>query len=124
MKAFETMGIVDEDHQLRLDRALPLEEETRVRVIILYPLSDEIDEDEWLRAAAKNPAFAFLHGEEEIYSLDDGETSHDETTHPAFAEEEALEHNPRVKAEIEEACADYERGDYVTLEEFVAGVEE
>jgi hypothetical protein len=39
----------------------------------------EITEDEWLRAAAANAAFDFLHNPaEDIYSLDDGKPFHDE----------------------------------------------
>jgi hypothetical protein len=37
-------------------------------------MGDEWDETEWLQAAARNPAFAFLSDpEEDIYSLADGE---------------------------------------------------
>jgi hypothetical protein len=36
--------------------------------------SEGIDEDEWLRAAARNPAFRDLEApEEDVYSLDDGD---------------------------------------------------
>ena len=46
----------------------------RVRIIVLYPRSDEWDETEWLQAAPRNPVFAFLSdAEEDIYSLADGE---------------------------------------------------
>lgn len=38
----------------------------------------------------------------------------------AQAEEELFERNPDVQAEIREARADYEAGDYVTLDEYVA----
>ena len=79
MKAIEMTGIVDEHHQLQLDGLLPVS--GPVRVHILYPLSDEDewDETEWLRAAVRNPAFAFLNDPvEDIYSLSDGDTFHDE----------------------------------------------
>jgi hypothetical protein len=47
----------------------------RVRVIVLYPVADGIDEDEWLRAAAQNPVFRDLEGtEEDLYSPEDGES--------------------------------------------------
>jgi hypothetical protein len=73
MNAIETTGIVDEHQQLHLDSALPISGPRRVRVIVLYPPADEWDEIEWLRAAARNPAFAFLGDpEEDIYSLADG----------------------------------------------------
>ena len=73
LAAFETTATVDERHQLRLDAALPITGPMRVRVIVLYPLSEDIDETSWLYAAAHNPAFASLHdASEDIYSLDDG----------------------------------------------------
>ncbi len=79
MKAIEMTGIVDEHHQLQLDGLLPVSGPVRVRILVLYPLSDELDETEWLRAAVRNPAFAFLgDSEEDIYSLADGEPFHDE----------------------------------------------
>ncbi len=48
-------------------------------VYYLYPLHEEWDETDWLRAAAHNPAFDFLSDpEEDIYSLADGEPFRDE----------------------------------------------
>ena len=74
MTAIETTGTVDEDHRLRLDEALPVSGPMRVRVIVLYPVADDIGEDEWLRAAARNPVFRDLEGtEEDVYSLEDGD---------------------------------------------------
>ncbi len=75
MTALETTGTVGEDHRLRLDEALPLPGPMRVRVIVLYPLAEGAEEeDEWLRAAARNSAFLDLSApEEDIYSLEDGE---------------------------------------------------
>ena len=79
MTAIEMTGTVDEGRQLRLDRLLPVAGPKRVRIIVLYSLSDEWDEAEWLQAAAQNPAFAFLGApEEDVYSLADGEPFHDE----------------------------------------------
>ncbi len=79
MTAIETTGIIDEHHQLQLDSLLPIPGPMRVRIIVLYPRSDEWDETEWLQAAARNPAFAFLNdSEEDIYSLADGEPFRDE----------------------------------------------
>jgi hypothetical protein len=37
----------------------------------------------------------------------------------AQAEEEALEHDPTVQAEIREARAAYESGDYLTIDEYI-----
>jgi hypothetical protein len=74
MTAIETTGTVDEDHRLKLDEALPVSGPMRVRVIVLYPLPEGIDEDEWLRAAARNPVFRDLESpEEDVYSLEDGD---------------------------------------------------
>jgi hypothetical protein len=76
MTAIETTGMVDEHHRLRVDEELPVSGPMRVRVIVLYPLSEGSEEDEWLRAAARNPAFEDLAApEEDIYSLKDGEPS-------------------------------------------------
>jgi tetratricopeptide (TPR) repeat protein len=47
----------------------------------------EIDESEWLRAAATNPAFDFLkEPEEDIYTLDDGKPFNEEEDKPTQAE--------------------------------------
>jgi hypothetical protein len=79
MTAIEMTGTIDEHHQLQLDGVLPLSGPRRVRIIVLYPLSDEWDEMEWLQAAARNPALASLSDpDEDIYSLADGEPFHDE----------------------------------------------
>jgi hypothetical protein len=81
MTAIETTGMVDENQQLRLDGKLPIKGPQRVRVIVLYPAEDanEISEDEWLYAAAHNPAFDFLkESSEDIYTPEDGEPFRDE----------------------------------------------
>lgn len=79
MRAIELTGTVDEQHHLVLDAAVPITGPKRVRVIVLYPLDDEIDEDEWLYAAAHNPAFDFLKDpSEDIYSLLDGKPFNDQ----------------------------------------------
>ena len=80
MTAIEVTGTVDEHHQLQLDSLLPVPGPTRVRVIVLYPLSNGWDEAEWLQAAAQDPAFSYLSDpEEDIYSLADGKPFNDET---------------------------------------------
>lgn len=79
MTAIEATGTVDEHHQLQLDGVLPIPGPMRVRVLVLYPLNDDWDETEWLRAAARNPAFDFLNDpEEDIYSLADGKPFYEE----------------------------------------------
>jgi hypothetical protein len=74
LKAVAVDGTIDEHRQLHLDDPLPVNGPSRVRVIILIPEEQgEIKEDEWLRAAAASPAFAFLNDpEEDIYTLADG----------------------------------------------------
>jgi hypothetical protein len=73
MKAIETCGTIDQQCRLILDEPLPVQGPTRVRVIILLSEEAEIDEREWLQAAAANPAFRFLkEPEEDIYTLADG----------------------------------------------------
>ncbi len=74
MKAVEVTGTVDEHRQLRLDAALPIQGPMRVRVLVLYPAQDEeIDEEAWLQAGTRNPAFDYLREPaEDIYSPTDG----------------------------------------------------
>ena len=70
MKAIETSGTIDQQRRLVLDEPLPVAGPTRVRVIILLSEEAEIDEKEWLQAAAANPAFHFLkETEEDIYVM-------------------------------------------------------
>jgi hypothetical protein len=79
LHAIELTGTVDEQHHLMLDSAIPITGPRRVRVIVLYPLDDQINEDEWLYAAAHNPAFDFLkESTEDIYSLQDGKPFDDQ----------------------------------------------
>ena len=50
-----------------------------VRVSHLLPQETDINETEWLQAAAANPAFYFLEDpEEDIYTLSDGRPFYDE----------------------------------------------
>jgi hypothetical protein len=46
-----------------------------VRIIVLFPesaKSDELSPNQWTKAVASNPSFAFLHdAEEDIYTLED-----------------------------------------------------
>ena len=78
-KAIETTGTIDAQHHLVLDETLPITGPTRVRVIILVPEESDINETEWLQAAAANPAFYFLKDpEEDIYTLSDGRPFYDE----------------------------------------------
>ena len=77
-RVIETTGMIDAQRRLVLDEPLPIVGQTQVRVIILLPEEAEIDEEEWLRAAAANPAFDFLkESEEDIYTLTDGRPFYD-----------------------------------------------
>ncbi|RLJ01410.1 MAG: hypothetical protein DRP11_04440 [Candidatus Aenigmatarchaeota archaeon] len=78
-RAVEATGTIDVRRQLVLDEPLPVVGPIRVRVIILLPGEADIDEMEWLRAAASNPAFDFLkEPEEDIYTLADGRPFYDQ----------------------------------------------
>ena len=76
MTAIEMTGTVDENHQLKLDGALPIAGPKRVRVIVLSPLTEvanEFSEMEWLKVSLSNPAFEYLRDpEEDIYTIHDG----------------------------------------------------
>ena len=79
LRAVELDGTIDEQRRLHLDEPIPIAGPSRVRVIILVAQDSDIDEQEWLRAAAANPAFDFLKNpEEDIYTLADGKPLHDE----------------------------------------------
>jgi hypothetical protein len=72
MRAIEATGQIDDRRSLRLDEDLPAESQGRVRVIILFPDSGELTEQEWLRAATMNPVFDFNDPAQDIYTLEDG----------------------------------------------------
>lgn len=79
MKAIEVTGTVDEKHRLLLDGPVPINGPSKVRVIILMNEETDIDEKEWLHAAAVNPAFDFLKDpEEDIYTVTDGKPFYDQ----------------------------------------------
>jgi hypothetical protein len=72
-RAIEIAGKIDAHRHLVLDDDLPIKGPRNVRVIILVPEEEDIDESEWLQAASENPAFDFLKDpEEDIYSISDG----------------------------------------------------
>ena len=79
MNAIETTGIVDAQHQLRLDEPLPIPGQSRVRVIVLVPEAEEIPDAAWAKAAAASPAFDFLKdAAEDDYTAADGKPFHDQ----------------------------------------------
>lgn len=73
MRAIELTGTIDKQGNLHLDEPVFQVGPGRVRVLLLSSEDAEADESEWLRAAANNPAFDFLHDPaEDIYNRDDG----------------------------------------------------
>ena len=78
LQAVELIGTIDEKGQLHLDAPISAVGQGRVRVILI-PEEAEIGENEWLKAAASNPAFDFLEDlGEDIYTLDDGQPFNDQ----------------------------------------------
>lgn len=78
-KAIKTVGTISNRRQLVLDEPLPIVGPKRVRIIILIQDGD-ISEQDWLHAAATNPAFDFLkEPEEDIYTLADGRPFYENT---------------------------------------------
>ncbi|HWD19552.1 MAG TPA: hypothetical protein VHB20_09745 [Verrucomicrobiae bacterium] len=79
VNAIETTGVVDAQHQLRLDEPLPLPGHSRVRVIVLAPEADDFPEAIWVKAASASPAFDFLNDSaEDVYTAADGKPFHDQ----------------------------------------------
>jgi len=78
MRAIRVTGQIDSQGNLRLDNPLVMREK-KVKVIILVAEeNEEIDNNLWLTSMTNNPAFAFLHDEQEdIYKLTDGQPFHD-----------------------------------------------
>lgn len=73
LTAIETTGIIEQNGRIIIAETFSVNAPTAVRAIILFPESEDLNENEWLQAAAKNEAFVFLNDpEEEIYSLTDG----------------------------------------------------
>ena len=78
MKAIELNGFLDEKGILKTDSPLEIVNQ-RVKIIVLIPEREEINDLDWVHAAASNPAFDFLREEEEdIYSITDGEPMRNE----------------------------------------------
>jgi len=79
LSALELSGVVNRNHQIELDEPLPIDSDTRVRVIVLYSNDDGFTEKEWLQSLSKNEVFDFLKNDsEDIYTLEDGKPITDE----------------------------------------------
>lgn len=73
LTAIETTGTIEQDGKIVIDETFSVNAPTSVRVIVLFPESEDLSENEWLQAASKNEAFDFLNdADEDIYSLTDG----------------------------------------------------
>lgn len=73
LTAIETTGTIEKSGRIVIDETFSVSEPTSVRVIVLFPESEDLSETEWLQAAAKNDAFDFLNEpDEDIYTLADG----------------------------------------------------
>ena len=73
LTAVETTGTIERNGKIVIDETFAVNAPTSVRVIVLFPESEDIDENEWQKAAQQNKAFDFLHdAEEDIYTLADG----------------------------------------------------
>ncbi len=72
MRAVEVKGVIGNDGFLKLED--PLEFRNReVKVIILIPEDDILNDNLWLQGIMDNPVFDFLQEEEEnIYTLENG----------------------------------------------------
>ncbi len=73
LTAIETTGTIEQSGKIVINETFPMNTPTLVRVIVLFPESEDVHENEWMQAASKNEAFDFLHDpDEDIYSLSDG----------------------------------------------------
>ena len=73
MRAIETTGKIDSEGKVIITHPLDAKNQT-VKVIILIPDNEDIENISWANALHKNPSFDFLHDKaEDIYSLEDGQ---------------------------------------------------
>ena len=73
LTAIETTGTIGQNGKIVIDETFSVSETTSVRVIVLFPESEDLDENAWMQTASKNEAFDFLNDpDEDIYSATDG----------------------------------------------------
>ena len=78
MQALELTGFLDDQGMLQIDKPVNIINQ-KVKVILLIPEQEEIENQIWLESISANPAFDFLKEEaEDIYSITDGEPITDE----------------------------------------------
>jgi len=77
MKALEIKTKTDKEGRLQIEQNLK-QPNLAVRVLILFDEENEDEEQQWLKAIAKNPSFDFLNDpDENIYTLKDGKSLDD-----------------------------------------------
>ncbi len=72
MRAIEVYGIIGDDGQIKLEKPLIVVNQ-KVKVIVLIPEDQELNDSTWLSGVSRLESFDFLNDEEEdIYTLEDG----------------------------------------------------
>lgn len=73
LTAIETTGTIEQSGKIVIDEIFTVNAPTSVRVIMLFPESEDLNEQELMQAASNNEAFDFLSDpDEDIYTLTDG----------------------------------------------------
>lgn len=73
LTAIETTGTIERNGRIVIDELFSVDAPTSVRIIILFPEDEDLNEREWLQAASQNEAFSFLSDPgEDIYLPTDG----------------------------------------------------
>ena len=73
LTAIETTGTIEQSGRITIDETFSVNAPTSVRVIVLFPETEDLSENEWMQAASRNEVFDFLNdSEEDIYSVADG----------------------------------------------------
>ena len=72
MRAIEAFCEIDQEGRLHLQVPSGMEGQ-KVKVIILIPESEELEENLWLKEVGRSESFDFLRDEEEdVYTVEDG----------------------------------------------------
>ena len=73
LTAIETTGTIEQSGRITIDETFSVNAPTSVRVIVLFPETEDLSENEWMQAGSRNEVFDFLNdSEEDIYSVADG----------------------------------------------------
>jgi len=72
VKALEATATIDQHGQIKLDKPLQMRNQ-QVKVIILVPEEEDLEDTFWLEGVAASESFDFLaEPEEDIYTIQDG----------------------------------------------------